>query len=374
MAPKPVDDLPHGAVTPTPDSPIPDTPPTPTSPTSSSDDTSPSSPPGAPYPRSLTREIDFCNHPFYLIDILNSIPFTNTSINYPERLVHAAGLRENFPGRIPIIYMRVQDTSPSPAAAAAALLGALSAASRTLNTQGAEVLFQLGADPWSDAALEGPGEWGGHPLVLAARQTFPAYPGDRNPLISVLLTHGRHVARIPKPLAAGAGAAAVKAWRAERVEVWRREVGAIAAYVKYMVVGLLFKGLEAGGGGREAFRAVMREAQEEYLATVRRMLFKAVVAMGVPSGVVDERAAPRKGARRGDCVHRELVGVWWVRGLTAAGLRKRLREEGMLVDEKLVYVWEEMVRVAGGVMVKTPAKKKVEGEMGLYVLLVEGQF
>ena len=63
--------------------------------------------------------------------------------------------------------------------------------------------------------------------------------------------------------------------------------------------------------------------------------------------------------------------------MTAVGLRKVLRAENMLLDEGLVEVWGNLVRVAGGVLVGLPEKTrpgmKVEGEEGLYALLVEGQ-
>lgn len=330
----------------------------PTSPTSLLIDlTTPPQPPNytSPEARALATKINNTHSPDALITLLNTLPPSNPiPIDYPRRLLDAASFRDFHPSKIEILFSRLVDMHAlhpdQTGSIETALFNALSAASRTLNVPGSTLLLRLGADPWTDAALADKE----HPLLMAVGQVFPLYAGDKNGLLAV---------------AAGVDPFVLEAMdrfadMAEEKRLWRGEVRAIAVHLREMVGGVLLRG--ALGREREGFRRLMRAAQERYLVALRRMVIKGVMGMGV-EGVLGDATLKGDGTGRFSW---EYEGVWWREGLTPVGLRKRLREEGMLLEEGLVEVWGGLVRVAGGVLVKG---RRVEGEMELYVLLVEGK-
>lgn len=319
------------------------------------DTTTPTQPPNytTPEARALANKIINTHSPDALITLLSTLPPSHP-IDYAKCLLDAASFRHNHPSKIEILFSRLVDITPPDQSTTIqkALLEALSAASRTLNVPGATLLLRLGADPWTDAAMADKE----HPLLMAVGQTFPMYAGDKNGQVAVRAGVDPFLLEVMDRFAD----------REEAKRLWRGEVRAIAVHLKEMVGEVLLRGVSQGTKGGEGFRRLMRLAQERFLVALRRMVVKGVVGMGV-EGVLGDLTL--KGDGRG-WFGFEYEGVWWRRGLTPVGLRKRLREEGMLLEEGLVEVWGELVRVAGGVLVKG---RKVEGEMELYVLLVEGK-
>lgn len=320
--------------------------------------TTPPQPPNftSPESRALLSKINNTHSPDALITLLNTLPPSHPiPIDYAKCLFDTASFRDYHPSKIEILFSRLVDiTAPGPdhdKTIQKALFESLSAATRTLNVPGTNMLLRLGADPWTDAAMADKE----HPLLMAVGQTFPLHAGDKNGQLAVRAGDPFYLETVDRV-----------AEREEAKRLWRAEVRAISVHLGEMVGGVLLRGVPEGTKGGEGFKRLMRLAQERYLVALRRMVVKGVMGMGV-EGVLGDSTL--KGSERG-LYGFEYEGVWWREGLTPVGLRKRLREEGMLLEEGLVEVWGELVRAAGRVLVKG---RKVEGEMELYVLLVEGK-